>query len=72
MDNLKEFCKQYQYDWMEVKMMIDEYYYCNCHCDCYILQATEVIGIQPTRRRMHGFGMLKHFPDECYEKLAKK
>ena len=53
-------------------MMIDEYYDCNCHCDCYILQATEVIGIQPIRRRMHGFGMLKHFPDECYEKLAEK
>ena len=48
------------------------YYDCNYHYDYYILQAREVIGIQPIRRRMHGLGMLKHFSDECYEKLAKK
>ncbi|MEE4602682.1 MAG: hypothetical protein V2J65_15485 [Desulfobacteraceae bacterium] len=71
LDNLKEFCKQRNYKWEEVKMMIDEYYCCDCHCDCHILQAIEIAGIQPNRRFIGGSWRYEVFEDECYEFLSK-
>ena len=71
LDNLKDFCSQNNYVWEEVKMMIDEYYGCDCHCDCHILQAMEVAGIQPNRRFIGGSWRHESFPDECYEILSK-
>ena len=72
LDNLRDFCGQHNYKWEEVKMMIDEYYGCDCHCDCHILQATEMAGIQPNRRFIGGSWRYEDFPDECYEFLSGK
>jgi len=71
LDNMKDFCKQHNYSWEEVKMMIDEYYGCDCHCDCHILQAMEIAGIQPERRFIGGSWRYETFPDDCYEILSK-
>ena len=71
-DNLKDFCKKYDYDWEEVKLMIEEYYRDKCNCDCHILQAMEWAGIQPNRRPINGIWRYESFPDECYEILSGK
>jgi hypothetical protein len=71
-NHLKEFCKKYDYDWEEVKLMIDEYYLGKCNCDCHILQAIEWAGIQPNRRPINGIWRYETFPDECYEILSGK
>ena len=54
LDNLKDFCSQNNYVLEEVEMMIDEYYGCDCHCDCHILQAMEAAGTHPNRRFIGG------------------
>ena len=71
LDNLREFCSINNFDWKEVKMMIDEYYSYDCHCDCHILQAIESAGIQQDRRYIGGMWRYEAFPDECYEILSK-
>ncbi|WP_319408729.1 hypothetical protein [uncultured Desulfosarcina sp.] len=71
LDNLKALCEQHHYNWKEVKMMIDEYYGCDCHCDCHILQAVEIVGIQQERRFFGGSWRHETFPDDCYEILSK-
>jgi len=58
-------------NWEEVKLMIDEYYAYDCHCDCHILQAIECAGIQKNRRFIGGMWRYESFPDECYEILSK-
>jgi len=70
LDNLREFCKIHKLDWEEVKSMIDQYYAYDCHCDCHILQAMEVAGIQTNRRFIGGMWRYESFPDECYEILS--
>ena len=71
-DHLKEFCEKHDYNWEEVKLMIDEYYLGKCNCDCHILQAIEWSGIQPNRRPINGIWRSEYFPDECYEILSGK
>jgi len=71
LDNLREFCKTNKLNWEEVKLMIDEYYAYDCHCDCHILQAIECAGIQKNRRFIGGMWRYESFPDECYEILSK-
>ena len=71
LDNLREFCKINNFNWEEIKSMIDEYYGCDCHCDCHILQAMESAGIQSKRRFIGGMWRYETFPDECYEIISK-
>ena len=71
LDNLKDFCNTRNFVWREVKMMIDEYYDYDCHCDCHILQAMESAGIQPNRRFIGGMWRYECFPDECYEIITE-
>jgi hypothetical protein len=68
--NFKDFCKQHNYNWEEVKMMIDEYYGCDCHCDCHIMQAMEIAGIQANRPFIGGGWRNDHFAADCYEILS--
>ncbi len=70
LDNLREFCKLHNFEWKEIKLMIDEYYDYDCHCDCHILQAMEIAGIQPSRRYIGGMWRYELFPDEYYEILS--
>ena len=71
LDNLREFCVLHNFEWEEIKLMIDEYYGYDCHCDCHILQAMESAGIQPNRRFIGGMWRYESFPNECYEILSK-
>jgi len=71
LDNLIEFCVLHNFEWEEIKLMIDEYYGYDCHCDCHILQAMESAGIQPNRRFIGGMWRYESFPNECYEILSK-